>query len=215
MRLGCVGCLFLIILVLGAGFVLGGGLVLSTTIFNVPERLPTADWTRWDGQRAQQKIAEVIRRDTGKSPRTDPVVFTEREINAFLAHHLEESEAMPFSPLVVELAPRGAVIQGKTRLRALLKGIPFNYLADALPASQTEREVWVMIRGRVRFEPGRGKERGVLRIEPTRFRVGTQEVGPWLLSRLIGPRLLRWSLPKVIEELSVEEGRVFVITRAG
>lgn len=216
MKPGCLGCMFLMLVLIGAGFVLGGGLILSTTIFNPPDSPPIPDWTPWDGQRAQQKMAEVILRDTGKSRRADPLVFTEREINAFVALHLEESEMMPFSPLLVRLTAAGIVIQGKTKLKALLKGAPFNYVAESLPASQADREVWVMLRGSVRLEPGRaGKERRALRIEPTRFRIGTQEVSPWLLRWVVGPRLFSWSLPKVIEEVSVEEGRVFVITRTG
>jgi len=139
MRVGCLGCLGLTVLLVGVGIVVGGGLVFSTSIFNLPEQIPTEEWTTGDGQRAQQKILEIVRRDTGKSSRTGPLIFTEREINAFLARHLEESGRMHFSPLLVKLNPGGVVIQGKTQLKALLRGVPFNYVAQLLPASQSNR----------------------------------------------------------------------------
>lgn len=216
MKLGCLGCLVLIVGLLGLGVLIGVGFVLSTSIFNIPESLPPPQWTPPDSQQVQQKLAEVLRRDTQKSARTDPLVFTEREINAFLTHHLEETEGLPFAPLLVKLTPGVVVIQGRTQLKTLLRGIPFNYLVEFLPASQVDRPVWVVIHGTVRIEPGRlRKDRRFLRIDPSRFRIGTQEMGTWLLSWMVGPKLLRWPVPKVIEAVLVEEGRVIVVTRTG
>ncbi|MBI4611040.1 MAG: hypothetical protein HY726_18770 [Candidatus Rokubacteria bacterium] len=215
MRIGCLGCLLLAVILVGLGIMVGGALVFSSSIFYLPEAPPSPEWTSADGLRAQQKILEVVRRDTLKSSRTDRIVFTEQEINAFLARHLEENARMPFSPLVVKLNPGLVVIQGSTPFKTLLRGVPFNYLADALPASRTERPVWIVIQGRVRLEHGRvRKEREFLRLEPTGFRIGTLEAGTWFLSWMLGPRLMRWPVPKVIEEVVVEEGRVTVTTQA-
>lgn len=206
----------LVVILVGLGIVIGGGLIFSTSIYNLPEKIPTSDWTVADGQRAQQKIFELLRRETGRSFRTDPLFFTEREINAFLARHLDEVEGMPFSPLVVKLDPGVAVIRGKTQLKALLRGVPFNYIAQFLPTPQANRPVWVVIHGRVQLEHGRmRKEREFLRIEPTAFRIGDLEAGTWFLSWVLGPRLLRWPVPRVIEEVTVEEGRVMVSTQSG
>jgi len=215
MRVGCLGCLVLAIVLVGLGIVIGGSLVFSSSIFNLPESIPTTpEWTSSDGQRAQQKLFEIVRRDTRKSSRTDPLALTEREINAFLVQHLEESERINFSPLLVKLNAGEVVIQGRTQLKALLRGVPFNYLVQYLPASQANRPVWVVIQGTVRIERDRvRKERKFLRIEPSGFRIGTQEAGTWLLSRMVGPKLLRWPVPKVIAAISVEAGRVVVITR--
>lgn len=213
MRLGCVGCFILAVVLLGLGVIVGGGLVFSSSIFNVPERAPTPEWTVSDGQRAQQKILELIRRDTGKSSSTIPVVFSEREITAFLARHLEESERWQFSSLVVKLDSGMAVLQGMTSLQFLMREAPFRYVAKFLPASRVNGPVWVVFRGRVRIEPGKvRKDRTYLRIEPTEFRIGTQEVGTWLLSWMVGPKLFRWRVPNVIDGVLVEEGLATVIT---
>lgn len=216
MKLGCLGCLFLAVVLLGFGIIIGGGLIFSTLIFNVPDPLPATAWAVSDGHRAQQKMAEVVLRDTLKSSRNDPLVFTGKEINAFLASHLEESERMSFSPLLVSLEPGLVVIQGKTQLKALMRGIPFNYLAQILPSSEANRPVWVVIQGTVRIEHGRvRKEREFFRIEPTGFRMGDLEAGTWFLSWLLGPGLLRWPVPKVIEDVRVEKDRMIVTTQGG
>ncbi len=215
MRLGCIGCLLLSVLLLGLGIIVGGGIVFSSSIFTLPEQPPTAQWTAADGQRAQQKIFELLRRETRKSSRADPLFFTDKEINAFLARHLDEAEGISFSPLVVRLEPGVAVIQGKTQLKALLRGVLFNYLAQYLPATQADRPVWVEIKGRVRLEHGRiRKEREFLHFEPLGFQIGSLDAGTWFLSWMLGPKLLRWPVPKVIEEVVVEEGRVVVMTRS-
>lgn len=217
MRLGCLGCLFFGIIVLGVVIIVMGGVVFAPSVFTPPERLPTAvEWSAADGYRAQQKIYEILRRDTNRSSRTDPLFFTEREINAFLTRHLDEVEGLPVSPLVVRLTPGIAVIQGKTKFKAILRGVPFNYLAGFLPASQIERPVWVEIRCRVALEHGRiRKEREFLRLEPVEFRVGTLEAGTWFVSWVLGQKLLRWPVPRIIHEVVVEEGRAIVMTQGG
>lgn len=213
MKLGCVGCSILAVALLGLGVIVGGGLIFSSSIFDVPERLPTPEWTVSDGQRAQQKILEVVRRDTGKSSSTIPVVFSEREINAFLARHLEESERVQFSSIVVKLDHGVVMVQGMTPLQSLMREPPVRYLGQFLPAGRANRPVWVVFRGRVRMESGRvRRDRKYLRIEPTEFRIGAQEVGTWFLSWMVGPSLFRWRVPKVIEGVLVEEGLLTVVT---
>lgn len=213
MRLGCIGCFVLAVILLGLGVIVGGSLVFSSSIFNVPERVPTPEWTVLDGQRAQQKILELIHRDTGKSSRTIPVVFSEREINAFLARHLEESERGQFSSLVVKLDPGMVVLRGMTPLQSLMQEAPFRYLTNFLPASRVNGPVWVVFQGRVRIDSGKvRKDRKYLRIEPTEFRIGTQDVGTWFLSWMVGPKLFRWRVPNVIDGVLVEEGFATVIT---
>lgn len=213
MRLGCVGCSVLAVGLLGLGVIVGGSLVFSSSIFNVPERAPTPEWTVSDGQRAQQKILELIHRDTGKSSRTIPVVFSEREINAFLARHLDESARIHFSPLVVKLDRGMVVVQGMTPLRFLMREAPFRYLAKFLPASRVNGPVWVVFQGRVRIDPGKvRRDRKYLRIEPTEFRIGTRDVGTWFLPWMVGRELFRWGVPNVIDGVLVEDGFATVIT---
>lgn len=216
MRLGCLGCLFLGIIILGVVIIVVGGVVFAPSVFTPPEQLPSAvEWSVADGQRSQQKIYEILRRDAKRSFRTDPLFFTEREINAFVTRHLEEVEGLPVSPLVVRLISGVAIVQGKTQFKAILRGVPFNYLAGFLPVSQIERPVWVEIKGRVVLEHGRiRKEREFLRFEPVEFRIGTLEAGTWFVSWVLGQSLLRWPVPKVIEEVVVEDGRAIVTTQS-
>jgi hypothetical protein len=216
MRLGCVGCSFLLIILLGLGILVGGGLAFYTSIFALPEPLPLQNWTAADGYQAQQKIIEVLRREARESSRTDRLVFTEREINAFLARHLVDSAGIPVSPLLLKLRHGVVVIQGQTQLKSLAKGFPFNYLAGLLPASEAERPVWVVIEGVPTIgRAGFTRERETLKIEPTGFRIGHLPTGTWFLYWLLGPNLLSWPLPQVVEKISVEEGRLILITRGG
>ena len=88
MRVGCFGCLLLIAIILTIGVAAFGFIFLSGNIMDLPDNPPTSTIKRADGHSAQQKLFELLRRDTGHSTRSDPVVFSEAEANAFLANHL-------------------------------------------------------------------------------------------------------------------------------
>lgn len=216
MRFGCLGCFVLLLLV---GVILAGGAVviyLAGAIFDIPP-MPQADYTPSDGHRAQQKLFELILRDSHRSSREDPVVITERELNAFLARHLEESEGIPLSPLVVKLSAGTIEVQGKTTLKHLLKGFPFFLLRDSLPASTVDRPVWVTAGGTIQLE--RRTERTQRRygqLQVSEFSLGNQEMGPWLLSLLLGwpgQTPLRWQVPAVVNTITLEDGRLIIATR--
>lgn len=216
MRFGCLGCFPLLLLV---GLVLVGGPVafyFAGAIFDIPP-LPKVDYTPSDGHRAQQKLFELVLRDSQRSSRKDPVVITERELNAFLARHLEESEEIPLSPLVVKLSTGTIEVRGKTKLTHLFKGFPFYLLADYLPPAAVARPVWVRVSGTIQVERRKsrtGRANGRLRVNE--FSLGNRAMGPWLLRLLLGgaeQTLLRWPVPAVVNTITVGDGRLIIATR--
>jgi hypothetical protein len=216
MRLGCGGCLGLVIFLVSILASAGAGFYFAGAILHVPS-VPKPDYTAVDGHRAQQKLFELLRRDSLRTPRQGPVVITERELNAFLASHLEENEGLPFSPLIVKLSPGKVEIQGQTRLKNLMQALPLRLLPAYLPASVFERPVWVTVRGAVRLHAvGAGGRRQYGRLEPSAFSLGSQPLGRWLLQALLGSReerLLRWPVPAGVDLISVEQERIVVTTR--
>ena len=81
LRLGCFGCLTLLLLLGIVGAAAWGSYQMTRT----PE-IVGAPSAPADGIRAQQKIFELIRRTGSGKPHT--VVLSEREVNAFLNRHL-------------------------------------------------------------------------------------------------------------------------------
>ncbi len=210
MRLGCLGCLFLIAIIAGLLIAGAGVLLFSTAIFSPPENPLKPHYTASDGHRAQQKLAEIVLRERLLSRGTLPIVITQQELNAFLANHLEESEKVPLRPLAVRLTPGTAEIQGQIALKDLLAGLPFSLLGEYLPQSYSGRLVWITLQGRVKIE----KRAGYFDILDASL--GSQPVPSWLFSLMLGQkgrRLLQWKLPASVERIVVEEGRIVVNIR--
>ena len=107
MKLGCFGCLLMIVAILVIVVVGLGVIFLSTNIFSPPEVRPVS-FTKNDGYAAQQKLFEVASRQSGRSSRRDPITITEPEANAFLSRHLDQS-GLPALP------HRGPIRQGRDR----------------------------------------------------------------------------------------------------
>ena len=215
MKVGCMGC-FLLLLVIAVVF-LGGAVALyfSGAVFDMPA-VSRAEYTPSDGYRAQQKLFDLVSRDSRRSS-LEPVVLTEREVNAFLVRHLEEGEGIPFSPLVVKIFPGTIEVRGQTTLRNLFRGFPFSLLADYLPTSTLNRPVWVTVSGTIQVERGRSRtEREYGRFQVSQFSLGNQELGPWVFSLMLGWReqsLLRWQLPPVVDTITIEQGRLIITPR--
>jgi hypothetical protein len=214
-KLGCLGCLTLIVVGLVVIVGAAGFFFLSSNIFEAPQVTPTT-FTRSDGHVAQQKFHEVVLRQSGRSTRRDPIVLTEREANAFLAHHLAESARLPFDPLMVRFAKGEIEIQGRTAARNLLRSPIFPYLIPYLPSKNLDQPVWVSVRGRVLVEPTPpGSTRTYGKIEFTELSLGKQPVGPWLLYLLLGQStasLRRWPMPGVVTAVEIEEARAIIRT---
>ncbi len=216
MRLGCIGCLLVIILILVVLLVAAGIIFLSANIYGVPE-VALTEFTRSDGYAAQQKLFEVLQRESGRSSRREPIVLSDREVNAFLSNHLSRSAGLPLSPLSVRFSRGEALVQGRTPLRKLLQGPPFAQLLPYIPDQRLDRPVWVTLRGRLSVDSSIGS--GAARygkVSVTGFSLGKQPVSSWLLTIMMGPsstHLLRWQVPPIVESIDVEEGQVVIRTR--
>lgn len=211
MRLGCVGCLF-VVAVLIVGCLLAGmiGLLLASAIFATPDGLTRPDFTAQDGRLGQQKLAELLLRERGLSRARGPVIVSQRELNGFLAYHLEESEQIPLNLLTVRLVPGTLEIRGRTTLDQLFLGLPFSLLADYLPRSYIGQSIWVTVRGRIKQDRSRGW------LEVLDFALGKQPISPWILSWMLGrrgQRFFRWQMPASVDRIIIEEGRVVIMTR--
>ena len=208
-RFGCVGCFFILGVVALIIVVLLGTLALSTNIFEVPP-LPSQDFTQEDGRRFQQKLAEIILRDAKVSARKDPVVITQKELNAFLSRHLLESERIRFFPLVVQFTKGTVEVRGQTELKSLLAGFPFNLFDRYLPDSITHRPIWLAVRGQIKIVRGRGE------FVIDDFTLGRQTLSPWLFSWFFGraaSRLTEWRVPASVDQVVIEEGRAIITLR--
>ena len=216
MRLGCVGCLLLVLVAVVLGIAAAGALFFSANIFEDLD-IQAPPFTPSDGYRAQQKFYEIVLREGRKSSRRDPIVLSERELNAFLSRHLMESASLSFSRLSVLLLSDNTVeFRGRTELRNLLKGFPFAQIAPYLPAGKLDEPVWVRVRGRLKMERGAvRRDREYAALDVSEFALGAQPLGVWLLQLLVGGRahdLLRWPVPEVIQSIGVEEGRLVIRT---
>ena len=218
MRLGCVGCLLVILIIVIFGVGAAGAVFFSANIFDEPE-VQVTPFTTSDGYRAQQKLYEIVLRDGKRSSRADPIVFTERELNAFLSRHLIDAADLSFSPISIVLFPDNTIeFRGRTLLRNLMQGVPFAQIAPYLPKSRADQPVWVRIRGELRLERGtvqRDREYG--RLDVAEFALGTQPIGAWVLKFMLGgagQSLFRWPVPSVVKGITVEDGRLIVQTRA-
>lgn len=213
MRLGCLGCLTLLVILSLVGST--AWIVIRT--LQEPE-VPIASTTAADGVRAQQKIFEVVRRGAHRGDKNaEPVVLSERELSAFLSRHLSEIAELPFTDIGLRL-PGGGIAEFRARLelRHLMTEPPLPALARALPASWLQRRIWLDVRVRARLEPGVARrERRYLRLGVTEFVVGRQRLPTMLLRLLLHPavlRMLRWPVSEGIEAVTIEAGRVVIRT---
>jgi len=215
MRLGCFGCLFLIVALLVMVVVVLGVVFLSTNLLSAPDVRPVP-FSKSDGHAAQSKLYEVVLRQSGRSSRRDPIVISEREANAFLAHHLDQA-GLPLSPIVVRFAKGQLTAQGQTALRNLFKGPPFAQLLPYISDKRLDQLVWVTVSARIRIEGGFGAGSGRYgSVEVIDFVLGKQPLGSFLLSVLMGPSgggLLRWQVPSVVDDVQIGDGQVVITTR--
>jgi hypothetical protein len=216
MRLGCAGCLIVLIALIFLAIVGGGFLFLSGNIFEEP-RFEALDWSPADASTARHKVLEIIRRDSGQSGGQDPIVLTQREINALVARHLAETAGLHFDPFAMRLTQGQFFLQGRTVLRSLLQGPPFAQLAANLPPAQLNRPIWLGVRGYITVQPGEsGGKPGRARVTLTEFALGRQPVGSWPFLVAMGPagsRVLTWSVPGTLQDIDIEDRRVVIRTR--
>jgi hypothetical protein len=216
MKLGCVGCLILIVILTFLAVLVGGFIFLSGNIFDEP-RFEALDWSRSDASTARGKLHEIVQRDTGQSGRQDPIILSEREISALVARHVAETAALRFEPFAIRLVQGQFHLQGRTVLRSLLQGPPFAQLAAYLQASQLDRPIWITVRGYIAVQPGEpGRKPGQARVVLTEFNLGTQPMGNWPFSAVMGSTgagLLKWRVPGTLRDVDIEDRRVVIRTR--
>ena len=216
MKLGCAGCLVLVVVLIFIVALAGGFFFLSGNILEAPH-FEALDWSRADASSARATLREIILRDAGQSGRQDPVLLSEREINGLVARHLAETAGLRFDPFAIRLAQGQFRLQGRTVLRSLLQGPPFAQLAAYLPASQLDRPIWITVRGHIAVQPGEpGGKTGQARVVLTEFTLGKQPVGNWPFSAVMGSAgrgLLKWPVPGTVRDIDIEDRRVVIRTR--
>lgn len=216
MRIGCFGCLTIIVAILVIVVGVAGFVFLSGNIFEEPEVKPLTRYTRADGFSAQQKLFELVRREEARSSRTLPVMLTEAEMNAFLANHLAEAGGLALNPLSVRFTPGMVELQGRTLLRHLLQGPGIRHATPYIPEGRLDQPIWVTVRGRIVLEPAGSRSRAGGRFDITDLSLGKQPLGPWLLTVLLGPtaaRLTHFQVPRSVESVTVEDSRIVIQTR--
>jgi len=207
LRLGCFGCLSVLVMVALVA-ALGYGVVQAGR----PPEFVGAPTTAADGQRAQQKIFEVVRRTGGGRPHT--VTLSDREVNAFLSRHLAGAAELPLRNIAVRLPGEGeADIAGQLPWRHVLAVPPLSTLAGLLPAAWLDGGAWLSIRVRATLESHGPRDRKQLRLDVQRFAIGRLGLPELLMRVLLDPsalRLLRWPMPEAIEGLRVEPGQLVI-----
>ncbi len=213
MKLGCIGCLTLLVFVAVVGGVFWVGVqVLREPAFPVVTSAPA------DGVRAQKKIFEIVRRGAHHGDRDrELVVLSEGEVNAFFSRHLAEIAELPVSEIGLRLPGGGrAEFRARLPLRQLLSEAPLSAVAGVLPGTWLDRRVWLRVDTRPRLEVGASRrEHRYLRLDVTELAVGRQRLPALLLRVLLDPatlRVLRLPVPDGIDAITVEEGRVVVRT---
>ena len=216
MKLGCAGCLILLVVLSLIAVLVGGFFFLSGNILGEPH-FQALDWSRSDASAARYRLHEIILRDAGQSGRQDPIILSEREINALVARHLAETAGLRFDPFAIRLVQGRFLLQGRTAFRSLLQGPPFAQLAGYLPPSQLDRPIWITVRGYIAVQPGEpGGKPGQARVVLTEFILGRQPIGNWPFSVVMGSTgsgLLKWPVPGAVRDVDIEDRRVVIRTR--
>jgi hypothetical protein len=216
MKLGCAGCLILLVALAFIAVLVGGFVFLAGNIFGEPH-FEVRDWSRSDASAARYRLHEIILRDAGQSARQDPIIVSEREISALVARHVAETAGLRFEPFAMRLVQGQFLLQGRTVLRSLLQGPPFAQVAAYLPASQLDRPLWITVRGYIAVQPGEpGRKPGQARVVLTEFNLGRQPVGNWPFSAVMGSAgsgLLTWPVPGAVRDVDIEDRRVVIRTR--
>jgi hypothetical protein len=215
MRLGCLGCLGVIVGLLLLGGLVAGALWVWTGIQSTPPML-SASVAKADPAAVERKLAEIGLRASGRSTRSEPLVLGEPEVAALVSTHLADA-GLVLSPVTVRLRPGQASLQGRLPVAAFIEGSPVAWAAPALPRSTLSSPVWITLAGHLELEHPAGPRRPrYAQVALLTTRIGRIPMPIWLLSLMLGPRgasLLRWQVPGVIDHLEVGEGRLTLRTR--
>ncbi len=161
------------------------------------------------GLRAQHRLAELLMRAGRSSGHDRPVGLATAELNALLTQHVE-ARRLPLFPVLVRADDGVLEVAGRTSLRQLGPRSALRGLASILPGALLDLDLWVAVEGRIEVRPGEGE----LVVE--RAAIGRQRVPPaWLWAVLgLDPReYLVWRMPRFVERVEVQPGRLLIHTR--
>lgn len=210
MRSGCAGCFTGLALVIIFG--LGTAWTVSAVVraFEVPAQVASVGGQA-DGARAQRKIYEIVRRPQGTGRAGNPVMLTERELNAFLSRHVDGG--LPLESLAVRLIGAGvAELTGQLPLERLMTEPPLRSVVSVVPRAWLDRRVWLRIEARPRVE-SRLRDPHYLKVDMERAWIGRQRIPTVALKIILSPNYLRalsWPVPGGIDAVNVEPGRLIV-----
>lgn len=216
MRLGCFGCLGLLLLIGALIAGIGGPIWLAVHALQEPDIPPVAT-TADDDARVQHKIYQLVGGGEKHGGRTEPVVLTEVELNAFLSRHLTTTAELPLEEIRARLPGRGQVeLAGRVPLRYVVDESPLSALGTILPSRWLGRRVWLQLRTHARLEAGPSNPRHrYLRLDVEHFALGQQGLPVIVLRLVLDPaalRLLRWRVPDSVDAIAVEPGRAIIRT---
>jgi hypothetical protein len=161
------------------------------------------------GLRVQATLAQLLLREAGLSSRQEPLALTDAEVNAFLAQNVHVRDA-PVWPVHVRIEAGGVELGGPTTVERLVRELVGSGPAGLLPRSVGGRSVWVAARGRIDVAPG-----GRTEFQADSGTMGLQTVPVALLWRAVGgrPLALVWRMPRVVDRVELEPGRLVIHTR--
>jgi hypothetical protein len=161
------------------------------------------------GLRVQSVVAQLLLRESGLSPRQDSLALSDTEVNVFLAKHVEVRDP-PVWPVRVQIHPDGVELGGVTNLGRLIEGGLGSSAAHLLPGPARDLPVWIAVRGQITVTPG-----GRAEFLAHTAVIGRERVPVAVLWRAVGgrPPALVWRMPRVVDRVDLESGRLVIHTR--
>lgn len=186
----------------------GGAAVATARVLAWPEDAGQLAPDPAAGRRFQGVLAQLLLRESGLSSRQDPLDLTAADVNAFLEHHVEV-KGPPVWPIRVRLEAGQLELGGATTLGKLLQRGSGSGERWPVLGSLGDYPIWVAVAGTVTVQGSRGE------FSAQSARIGRQGVPVSVLWRLVGgrPQALTWRMPKVVERVDVEPGRLLIHTR--
>jgi hypothetical protein len=196
-------------LVVVLALTLGGGVALGARSLSwPPDAVPTRPAPE-AGLRVESILAQLVMREAGLSSRQEPLVLPAEEVNAFLAGHVEVRDS-PVWPVRVQIYPTEVELGGATTLGRLVEAGVVSPVAGLLPRALAERPVWIATRGTVTVTTD-GRAEYVAHAAT----IGRQAIPLLLFWKIVGgrPRTLVWRMPRVVERVEIQPGRLVIHTR--
>lgn len=198
-----------LILILGV-LVLGvAGMVILARALALPNEAGPLAPDRQAGLHVQSVLAQLLLREAGLSSRQDPLVLSAPAVNAFLSGHVEVRDP-PVWPVRVQIDPEGVELGGLTTLGRLVEAGLGSTPGRVLPGPFGNLPVWVAVRGRITVAAA-----GRAEFLAHSAMIGRQGVPVGVLWRVVGgrPPALTWRMPRIVDRIDIEPGRLVIHTR--